>query len=818
MKKLKLFIAPVMVVSFLTSCGGGGGDNPDPDPTTTFSVALLAEEGKFSDGSITRFIKDVPAGTKLNQITGYEAPTMENLDYTFGDWLTPSGDVVPVDVTIDSDIVLKASYVFSAEYNRKVYLAKLEEDSKYANLAIPLEDFGVKFDYIDKSIGDIKDPGVNSIYQYVYHAIALDDKQTVQLTSSGQIKAAYAYADSLVKYILSYDNPRYPDKIFSSDILLEHFFNQIKTIASITISTQTQEKAIIKLCNVASRQLVFGAGTAAQLEDGLEYLDLFFSKYITLITNTNDQKVINTNADIGSGVLSSAIYIKDATDYNNVNAFIESKIQELITRATSEEDYTFLMHLVSGYSASYIKLHSNPDDLNKIDDLYENALQNYFTDNDYALKRTSDIISRFLYAFGTNNIATLDCLSSLVSIKNKFYEIASAYDNNEIVDKICYFAISYTEGIKNFNEIYECGSLHHMNFDSHFWYLCDKCIDLCAYEKGKTNRFLGVLYDSLTSMCDFMANFLERLKNQAIVDVDVEIITSVKLIANDIFDMLVAEDVEEQKLKGLGALASSLIESSTFSGGSPILLDTLEKVKNSYYDIYTISPENAVYIGKVCGALETGRCHQHVCYGDLPEGYYEKEMKRIKDDLLKYIFSCPFPSRIEPLIETIIDMYKVALVAIPYSRTMASHKDEAFAMTYQLFDQFISMIKSIINKWPGSDNLFMAELNMIRKTITDKRFFFLACKNAKKGYDREEDNIKGFNNFFFGTKYFESFFSTKYFCDKNFDKIDDLVQAYFDNYLYPELACYDDSIVDNDFQYETAAQNTLGVMNSIIAS
>ncbi len=804
-----------MVISLLVSCGGGG---KNPDPTTTFSVALLAEEGKFSDGSITRFIKDVPAGTKLNQITGYEAPTMENLDYTFGDWLTPSGDVVPVDVTIDSDIVLKASYVFSAEYNRKVYLAKLEEDSKYANLAIPLEGSEVKFDYIDKSIGDIKDPGVNSIYQYVYHAIALDDKQTVQLTSSGQIKVAYAYADSLVKYILSYDNPWYPDKIFSSDILLEHFFNQIKTIASITISTQTQEKAIIKLCNAASRQLVFGAGTAAQLEGGLEYLDLFFSKYITLITNTNDQKVINTNADIGSGVLSSAIYIKDATDYNNVNAFIESKIQELAARATSEEDYTFLMHLVSGYSASYIKLHSNPDDLNKIDDLYENALQNYFTDNNYALKRTSDIISGFLYAFGTNNIATLVSLSSLVSIRNEFYEIARAYDDNEIIDKICYFATSYTEGIKNFNEKYNDDDLLYSYFDNYHLYLCKKCIDLCAYEKGKTNRFLGVLYDSLTSMCDFMANFLERSKNQAIVGMAEEIHVDINLTAEPIFNMLINEDVEEQKLKGLGALASSLIESATFLGNATDLLDTLEKVKSSYYDIYSISPENAVYIGKVCGALETGRSHQSRCYVNLPEGYYEKEMQRIKDDLLPCIFSCPFPSRIEPLIETIIDMYKVALVAIPYSKTVKGYINEAFDMTYQLFDQFISMIKSIVNKWSGSDNLFMAELNMIRKTITDKRFFFLACKNAKKGYDREHDNINEFDDFFFKGKYFKSFFSTNYFCDKNFDKIDDLVQAYFDNYLYPELACYDDSIVDNDFQYETAAQKTLGVMNSIIAS
>ncbi|MCQ2795563.1 MAG: hypothetical protein MJ214_05115 [Bacilli bacterium] len=117
MKKINLFIAPIIAISLLASCSCA--NNPQPEPTvTTYTVVLNASDGSsFSGGQKTLFLDNIPEGTPLNESVGYALPTTpDHLDFNY--WYDEHGNVVAANAPVNSNLYLTSKFYHGPEFER----------------------------------------------------------------------------------------------------------------------------------------------------------------------------------------------------------------------------------------------------------------------------------------------------------------------------------------------------------------------------------------------------------------------------------------------------------------------------------------------------------------------------------------------------------------------------------------------------------------------------------------------------------------------------------------------------------------------------
>ncbi|MCQ2795564.1 MAG: hypothetical protein MJ214_05120 [Bacilli bacterium] len=127
MKKINLFIAPIMAIPFLASCGGGNAPQPEP-VIPTYTVILNASDGaSFVNNQQSLCLYNVIENTPLNQIEGYAIPlSPDHLE--FNHWTDNRGNVISESTPITSNLLLTSDFYRGLEFERNCVKTYIYDD------------------------------------------------------------------------------------------------------------------------------------------------------------------------------------------------------------------------------------------------------------------------------------------------------------------------------------------------------------------------------------------------------------------------------------------------------------------------------------------------------------------------------------------------------------------------------------------------------------------------------------------------------------------------------------------------------------------
>lgn len=441
---------------------------------TYVTVTLRAGEGSFKNNRQDIVLQNVRPGSTLKTISGYALPSKNDDNYTFDNWIDDSKDhkIVKQNAKVGRNMVLVASYTYSAKYYREKYIQdikneakdsmdyainkQLEHPSKFPSSIETVANIGIK------ALNDSKSSfNIGKIYDFIHDALKRLNRFDVVRDNSGDFtNYSYDYITNVCKEDINYFQDNYTNEqleiidILSKNHLSTNYLvptdkNLTKdvyqeAVTRLTKSTKPYDLHVIKSINAGLIRGSTYLADKSELQTVTEVVEGKLEKAKKDIKDdTKLEKMIDFLGDYAA-TYCKCLYLENPKELiAKLNSLCDQMFNLLINGDKfAEQKISMISALIEGNS--YDMTASQMDIINSEDALIKYIFTQYTTE-----KQINDITEIVLSAANTLKGASKYATNCIPFIEESLHIAISSYDTREDFLDCAIYAMSVPSNFEN---------------------------------------------------------------------------------------------------------------------------------------------------------------------------------------------------------------------------------------------------------------------------------------------------------------------------------------------------------------------------------